>query len=115
MNSVLFVRGVRNSSSAGSKNQSDAARGPLFALEISVSARGKPTGASAADQGSAPPMWSVPSAGAFAHGAQVDSQGLAFFVEMTSFETESAGGVGHALVIAFQLREDLFALEGVCA
>src|ERR1019366_10291586 len=62
------------------------------------------------------PVWRaaflLPSA---AHGPQVDSQGLAFLIEMTPLQPQRLGGVRHALMMALQLRQNLLALEGVRA
>src|ERR1039457_7175706 len=62
------------------------------------------------------PVWRaaflLPSA---AHGPQVDSQGLAFLIEMTPLQPQRLGGIRHALMMAFQLRQDLLALESVRA
>src|ERR1035438_5652090 len=62
------------------------------------------------------PVWRaaflLPSA---AHGPQVDSQGLAFLIEMTPLQPQRLGGIRHALMVAFQLRQDLLTLESVRA
>ena len=47
-----------------------------------------------------------------ADGAEVNSQLLAFFVEMAAFEAEGFRGVGHVVVVQLQFFEQGFAFEG---
>lgn len=55
----------------------------------------------------------IPQSGVgFAGGAKVDAELLAFLVEMAALEAEGAGGVGHVMVVALELGEKDFALEG---
>ncbi len=48
----------------------------------------------------------------FAFGAEIDAELLAFFVEVAAFEAQGAGRVGHVVMVAAQLGEEHFALEG---
>src|ERR1041384_2001263 len=48
---------------------------------------------------------------ALTHGAQIDSERLALLIQMTALQAERLSRVRHSLVIALQLRQNLFTLE----
>ena len=54
-------------------------------------------------------------AGSFREGTQVDSQLLRFLVEVAALQAERLGCVGHVEMIAFQFRQDDFALKALGA
>jgi hypothetical protein len=46
------------------------------------------------------------------HGTQINTELLAFLVEVGAFEAEGTSGVGDVVILAAKLGEDGFAFEG---
>ena len=57
-------------------------------------------------------MWALEKLLGLAHGLEVDTELLAFLVEVAALEAEGAGDVGHVEIVAADFREKDFFLEG---